>query len=78
MLHDFDTCSEVLILIRWSGHGGEKRAVVGGTRAHRWIYYAGHLGESRVRLNVTVGLVLREGVLCFSGGKKGDTRESTA
>lgn len=55
-----------------------RRTVVGGTRAHRWIYYAGHLGKRRVRLHVTVGLVLREGVLCFRGGKKGDTRESTA
>ncbi|KAA0722527.1 Mitochondrial pyruvate carrier 2 [Triplophysa tibetana] len=77
-LHDFDTCSVVLLLIRSFGHGGEKRAVVGGTRPHRWIYYAGHLGESRVRLNVTVGLVLREGVLCIRGGKKGDTKESAA
>lgn len=35
-------------------------ATVGGTWALRWIYYAGHLGESRVRLHVTVGIVLRE------------------
>lgn len=52
-LHDRVTWLEVLFCdLFW--------ATVGGTWALRGIYYAGHLGESRVRLHVTLGIVLRE------------------